>query len=87
MVSYLAIVVDRKLRSDDVLHTLDELVNREIFYSLRETQVLVEQWRREYNTIRRTVHWATGRPPRRRFGPTDGGSGDPRCRGRDLLPD
>ena len=30
----------------------DELVNREIFYSLREAQVLVEQWHREYNTIR-----------------------------------
>ena len=30
----------------------DELINREIFYSLREAEVLVEQWRREYNTIR-----------------------------------
>jgi transposase InsO family protein len=107
----LAIVVARKLKSDDVLHTLtelfarhgapehlrsdngpeftakvvrdwlkrvgvqtlfiapgspwengynesfngklkDELIHREIFYSLREAQVLVEQWRREYNTIR-----------------------------------
>jgi transposase InsO family protein len=117
----LAIVVERKLRSDDVLHTLaklfaeygapehlrsdngpeftakvvrhwlkrlgvrtlfiepgspwengynesfngklkDELVNREIFYSLREAQVLVEQWRREYNTIR--PHSSLGyRPP------------------------
>ena len=115
----LAIVVERKLRSDDVLHTLaelfaehgapehlrsdngpeftakvvrtwlkrvgvrtlfiepgspwengynesfngklkDELMNREIFYSLKEAQVLVEQWRR---------------------------SGGPCCRGRDLLPD
>ena len=40
----------------------DELVNREIFYSLREAQVLVEQWRREYNTIR--PHSSLGyRPP------------------------
>jgi transposase InsO family protein len=30
----------------------DELIDREIFYSLREAQVLVEQWRREYNTMR-----------------------------------
>jgi putative transposase len=30
----------------------DELIHREIFYTLREAQVLVEQWRREYNTIR-----------------------------------
>jgi putative transposase len=117
----LAIVVERKLRSDDVLHTLaelfarhgapehlrsdngpeftakvvrtwlkrvgvrtlfiepgspwengynessdgklkDELVNREIYYSLKEAQVLVEQWRREYNTIR--PHSSPGyRPP------------------------
>ena len=107
----LAIAVERRLRSDDVLHTLaelfarhgapeylrsdngpeftakvvrtwlkrlgvrtlfiepgspwengynesfngklkDELINREIFYSLQEAQMLVEQWRREYNTIR-----------------------------------
>ena len=30
----------------------DELLNRELFYSLKEVQVLAEQWRREYNTIR-----------------------------------
>ena len=30
----------------------DELLNREIFYSLREVQILTERWRREYNTIR-----------------------------------
>ena len=30
----------------------DELLNREIFYSLREAQVLIEDWRRHYNTIR-----------------------------------
>ena len=30
----------------------DELLNREIFYSLGEVQILTEQWRREYNTIR-----------------------------------
>ena len=30
----------------------DELLNGEIFYSLAQAAVLVEQWRREYNTIR-----------------------------------
>ncbi len=40
----------------------DELIDREIFYSLKEAQVLVEQWRREYNTVR--PHSALGyRPP------------------------
>lgn len=40
----------------------DELLNREIFYSLKEAQVLIERWRREYNTIR--PHSSLGyRPP------------------------
>ncbi len=30
----------------------DELLDREIFYSLKEAEILVEQWRIEYNTIR-----------------------------------
>lgn len=30
----------------------DELLNGEIFYSLKEAQVLVERWRRHYNSIR-----------------------------------
>ena len=29
----------------------DELPNGEIFYTLREAQVLIEQWRVHYNTI------------------------------------
>jgi transposase InsO family protein len=39
----------------------DELLKREIFYTLREAEVLVEQWRREYNTIR--PHSALGYVP------------------------
>jgi transposase InsO family protein len=40
----------------------DELLNGEIFYSLREAQILIEKWRRHYNTIR--PHSALGyRPP------------------------
>ena len=30
----------------------DELLKGEIFYSLREAQVVIESWRRHYNTIR-----------------------------------
>jgi putative transposase len=40
----------------------DELLNGEIFYTLREAQVLIEQWREHYNRIR--PHSALGyRPP------------------------
>ena len=40
----------------------DELLNVEIFNSLREAQILIESWRRHYNTIR--PHSALGyRPP------------------------
>jgi putative transposase len=40
----------------------DELLNGEIFYTLREAQILIERWRQEYNTIR--PHSALGyRPP------------------------
>jgi putative transposase len=30
----------------------DELLNGEVFYSLKEAQVVIEQWRKHYNTIR-----------------------------------
>ena len=30
----------------------DELLNREIFTSLEEAEVLIEQWRKEYNQVR-----------------------------------
>ena len=30
----------------------NELLNGEIFYTLKEAQVLIEEWRREYNTFR-----------------------------------
>ena len=40
----------------------DELLAREIFYSLKEAQVMIEMWRQQYNTIR--LHSALGyRPP------------------------
>jgi putative transposase len=30
----------------------DEVLNREIFYTLREAQLIIERWRQEYNTYR-----------------------------------
>ena len=30
----------------------DNLLNGEIFYSLKEAQVVIEQWRRHYNAVR-----------------------------------
>jgi transposase InsO family protein len=40
----------------------DELLNREIFYTLWEAKVLAEQWRKEYNRVR--PHSSLGyRPP------------------------
>ena len=40
----------------------DELLNREVFMTLTEAQILIEQWRREYNQVR--PHSSLGyRPP------------------------
>jgi putative transposase len=39
----------------------DELLNREIFSTLEEARILIEQWRREYNQIR--PHSALGYLP------------------------
>src|SRR4028119_338844 len=40
----------------------DELLNGEIFYSLREAQIIIESWRRHYNGVR--PHASVGfRPP------------------------
>ena len=40
----------------------DELLDREIFYTLTEAKILIDRWRRQYNTVR--PHSALGyRPP------------------------
>ena len=40
----------------------DELLNREVFYTLTEAKILIEQWRKEYNRVR--PHSSLGyRPP------------------------
>ena len=40
----------------------DELLDREIFYTLTEAKILIERWRRQYNSVR--PHSALGyRPP------------------------
>jgi transposase InsO family protein len=30
----------------------DEVLNREIFYNIKEAKVVIEKWRKEYNTVR-----------------------------------
>jgi len=53
----------------------DECLNGEIFYSLKEAQVVIEQWRREYNTRRtrssRAACWLRGRSAERTKGQTE----------------
>jgi putative transposase len=39
----------------------DELLNGEIFYTLKEAQIITEQWRKHYNTVR--PHSALGYKP------------------------
>jgi len=40
----------------------DELLNGEVFYTLKEAQVLIEEWRQHYNHVR--PHSSLGyRPP------------------------
>jgi putative transposase len=63
----------------------DELLNGEIFYTLREAQVLIEAWRHHYNTARphsATARLITGRRRRRRSLPVTPSS----CRGRARQP-
>jgi putative transposase len=40
----------------------NELLNREVFYTLKEAQIIIEQWRRECNQLRpsSSLHY---RPP------------------------
>ena len=40
---------------DNAAELRDECLNQEVFYSLKEAQVVVQQWRNEYNTIRPTL--------------------------------
>ena len=40
----------------------DELLEGEIFYTLKEAQIVIESWRRHYNAVRPPVLlWATSR--------------------------
>ena len=41
----------------------DELLNGEIFYTLKEAQSLVQGWRREYNQVRPPCHCFRGSGP------------------------
>ena len=39
----------------------DELLNGEIFYTLKEAKIVIEEWRKHYNTVR--PHSALGYKP------------------------
>ena len=48
----------------------DELLNREVFYTLLEAKTLIENWREEYNHVRLHTPWDIGlRLPRPSFPP------------------
>jgi len=53
----------KRYRPEEIIGKLrDELLNREIFYTLKEAAILIEQWRRHYNRVK--PHSALGyRPP------------------------
>jgi transposase InsO family protein len=54
----------------------DELIDREAFDTLLETQVLVERWRHQYNTVRpHSSLWDIGRRHRKPLNPSPGASG------------
>jgi putative transposase len=38
----------------------DELLNSEIFYSLKEARIVIKAWRRHYNKVRPIRRWAIG---------------------------
>src|SRR5262249_50438450 len=48
----------------------DELLNGEIFYTLREAQIIIESWRRHYNTIRPHPSLRSHPPAPEVFAPT-----------------
>ena len=46
----------------------DESPNSEIFYSLKEAQIVIEQWRKYYNTSDPIHRWDIGHQRHRRSG-------------------
>jgi len=56
-------MVRKNFTPEQIINKLrDELLNREIFTTLTEAKVLIEQWRKEYNQVR--PHSSLGyRPP------------------------
>ena len=52
LISQVRALPKRSARSGRVKWLRDELLNGEIFFTLREAQIVIESWRRHYNTIR-----------------------------------
>ena len=44
--------VGERLQREFQWQAKDELLNGEIFYTLKEAQVIIDQWRRHYNHVR-----------------------------------
>ncbi len=63
----------------------DELRNREIFYTLKEAQILIERWRKEYNTIRPNSSLGYRPPCYARRNPTLGSVSVVLDSGRNML--
>jgi putative transposase len=40
----------------------DEVLNREVYFTLKEAKIVIENWRQEYNTIRPTAASTIGPP-------------------------
>ena len=62
----------------------DELLNGEIFYSLKEAQGLIERWRHHYNTVRPQSALGYGPPAPVTIAPN---RTDPACAMDGLQPD
>ena len=57
-----SVTLSLEVDEGESLPTDDELLDGEIFYLLREAQIMIESWRRHYNTVR--PHGSLGyRPP------------------------
>jgi putative transposase len=60
----------------------DECLNAELFYTLKEVQIIIENWRHEFNAVR--PHSSLGyRPP----APETINPSDPACAAWSLRPD
>jgi transposase InsO family protein len=63
----------------------DELFNKDIFYSLAEARIIVERWRRHYNTVRSQQSLDYWPPAQEVFVPVMGTQSAPKSRPAPLT--